>query len=202
MKSKITIMSSAAGYDLGADDYDKKEKYLNSFEQGKFLPLLGDVVGQKILDVGAGTGRISIPLARSGAIVTALDVSPAMLRVLARKHHRVATVIGDGESLPFDSESFDVVVAAFFLVHLSDPTRFFDEAYRVLKPGGRLLVSNINQKDPPEIKTKSGIIKIESYYHRPDKIIQTLNDLAFGIEKEVIVKEKNIWINQMILAKK
>lgn len=188
---------------MAAHRYDEKEGYLNTFEQKKILPLLGNVRDKRILDVGAGTGRLAVQLAQfPGAKVTALDVSEKMLERLYKKNNAIEIMVGDGESLPFASGSFDIVVAAFFIVHLKDPKLFFDEVYRVLAPGGILLVTNINQKDPPVVKTGAGDIIIESYYHRPEKIREELEDLAFTIEDEVFVKEKDVWINQIIKAKK
>lgn len=195
-------MSSASGYDLAARAYDTKEAYLNSFEKNRLLPLFGPISGKNILDVGAGTGRLAGELEKNGAKVTALDISSKMLAQLKKKSPKVETVVADAESLPFPDNSFDYVLAAFLIVHLKDPKRFFDEAYRVLKDGGRLVVSNINQKEPPEIKTEKGTIRIESYYHRPEKIREILSDLAFGIEREEIIKEKDLWVNQIIVAKK
>ena len=200
--SKIKILKSALGYDLAASNYDKKEKYLNSFEQNKFLPLLGDLSGKKVLDAGAGTGRLSLPMSKAGAQVTALDVSTAMLKILKNKDKSIETIIGDVESLPFADNTFDIVTAAFLVVHLKDPGIFFDEAYRVLKDDGILVVSNINQKEAPEVETKEGKIKIDSYYHRLDKIIEDLENLAFKIDKNVLVYEKDVWINQIVVAKK
>lgn len=206
MTKKLKVLGSQAGYDFAAYEYDKKEAYLDSFEKDKLLPLLGDLKGKKVLDVGAGTGRVSLRLARRGADVTALDVSETMLEEIKKKIKRNSTeikiVIGDCESMPFEDESFDVVVSAFHIVHLKDLKRFFDEVYRVLKSGGKFLVTNINQKRPPEIKTKEGIIEIESYYHRPEKVREILEELAFGIEKEEMIKENGIWINQILLCNK
>ncbi len=202
MAKKIKILPSDAGYDLVAPHYDEKENYLNSFEKGKIWEVLGDLAGKKILDAGAGTGRLSIEFARRGAFVTALDLSGEMLKILARKSPHIELKIGDVEALPFGDNEFDIVVAAFLIVHLKNPTLFFDEAYRVLKDGGRLLVTNINQKEPPEVKTPQGPIKIESYYHRPEKIREILAELAFGIEVEEFVKSGENWINQIIVARK
>ncbi len=205
MTKKLRILDSEEGYNLAARNYDKKEKYLNSFEKGQLLPLLGDVSGKKILDVGAGTGRVSVLLAKLGAEVVALDVSAQMLERLKIKRFKdckIETVVGDGENLPFENNSFDVVVAAFFIVHLKNPTRFFDEAYRVLKDGGTLVVTNINQKEPPEVETKEGSIIIESYYHRPEEVREIVESLAFGIEKEIFVKEGDNWVNQILVCKK
>ncbi|KKP59476.1 MAG: Demethylmenaquinone methyltransferase [Candidatus Magasanikbacteria bacterium GW2011_GWC2_34_16] len=199
---KIKVLSSSVGYDLAAKDYDKKESYLNSFETDKLLPLLGDLDGKKVLDVGAGTGRLTLKLAKAGAEVVALDVSEEMLKRIMNYESRIKVVIGDAEDLPFPNESFDFVTAAFLVVHLKDLERFFDEVYRVLKPNGKFLVTNINQKEPPEVNTKEGIIKIESYYHRPEKVVEELEKLAFNIEKEEFVKENEVWINQIILASK
>lgn len=197
---KIKVLSSEDGYNLAADFYDENENYLNSFEQGELIPLLGALAGKKVLDVGAGTGRLSLPMANRGAHVTALDLSPKMLEAIANKN--IKTVVGDAESLPFENASFDIVTAAFLIVHLKDPTRFFDEVYRVLKDGGLFVVTNINQKDPPLVKTKSGEIIIESFYHRPEKIVEILESLAFNVEENIFVKEKDLWVNQIILARK
>ena len=201
-KAKIKIVNSEEGYNLVGSTYDQQKGYLDSFEQEYILSLLPDVHNKKILDVGAGTGRISISLSELGAKVIALDISAEMLKALKRKKSTITTVHSDAESLPFEQNIFDCVVATFMIVHLKNPLKFFDEAYRVLKPGGFLIVTNINQKQPPEVKTKEGIIKIESYYHRPEKIIEILKQLAFSIEKEIFVKEGAAWINQIILAKK
>lgn len=201
-KAKIKIMSSASGYDLAASVYDKKENYLNSFEKGKVGEILGDIAGKKVLDVGAGTGRLSVSLANAGAEVIALDVSEEMLKVLQKKNPRIKIAVGEAEDLPFDDNSFDIVTAAFLIVHLKDLGSFFDEVYRVLKPGGKFLVTNINQKEPPEVVTKEGVIKIESFYHRPEDVVEKLNNLAFAIEREEFVKEGGVWVDQIILASK
>lgn len=199
---KAKVFSSERGYDMAAQFYDEKEKYLNSFEQGKIIPLLGDLKDKKVLDIGAGTGRFSLFLAGRGAQVTALDISPKMLELVKKKNSKIQTVIGDAESLPFDHEAFDIVAAAFLIVHLKDPRLFFDEVYRVLKDGGVFMVTNINQKDPPLVKTKTDPIIIESFYHRPEKIRELLESLAFQIEQEIFVKENGVWVNQIIVAKK
>ena len=202
MQPKVKTLSSVAGYNLAAEYYDEKEKYLNSFENNKVLELLGDVQGKKVLDIGAGTGRLTLQLAKRGAEVTAVDISEEMLKKLRSKNEEVRIVIADAEDLPFDNDAFDIVVSAFLVVHLKDPTRFFDEVYRVLKDGGTFLVTNINQKDPPKVKTRHGEIIIESFYHRPEKIREILESLAFGIEKEIMIEEKGVWVNQIIVAGK
>ena len=199
---KIRILHPEPGYNLAAEKYDKKEKYLGSFEKGQFLPLLGEIAGQKILDVGAGTGRLVGEMERRGALVTALDVSPGMLKVLAKKHKHVKIMVGDAENIPSENGVYDMVVAAFLVVHLKDPARFFGEAHRILKDGGRFIFSNINQKEAPEIETEEGTIKIHSYYHRPERVREILRDMAFEIEKEVMVKEGDVWVNQIMVARK
>lgn len=202
MSKKVKVLSAAEGYDLAAKYYDEKEKYLNSFEQNKILPLLADIKDKNVLDVGAGTGRLSVLLAKNGAKVTALDLSPKMLELVKRKNAKIEIVVGEAENLPFKKETFDIVTAAFLIVHLKDPTRFFDEVYQVLKDGGIFVVTNINQKEAPLVKTDKEEIKIESFYHRPEKIREILESLAFKIEEEVFMKEKDAWVNQIILAKK
>jgi len=201
---KVKVLNSKDGYNILADYYAKKEKYWDSFEKDQVLPLLGEVKNKQILDVGAGNGRLSLKLAKLGAEVTSLDVSNEMLNKLKIKKLKlkITTVIGEAENLLFDNDSFDIVVATFLIVHLKDLRMFFNEVYRVLKPGGLFLVTNINQRKAPEIKVNKDLIEVESYYHRPEQVIEDLEELAFSVEQEKFVKEEDVWINQIILAKK
>ncbi len=201
-KKKIKILDSKSGYNLAADIYDQKEKYLNSFEQGKIFELLGEIKNKEVLDIGAGTGRLTNILAQKGAKVTALDVSRKMLEVLHRKNLLIKIIIGDAENLLFKDKSFDLVVSTFLIIHLKDLTKYFNEVYRILKNDGLFLLTNINQKGSPKVDTRGGSIKIESYYHRPEEVRKVLTETAFNIEKEVFVKEKNNWINQILFVSK
>jgi len=177
-------------------------------ENVKGLTNLGDVKDKKILDVGAGTGRLSLRLAERGAEVTALDVSEEMLNMLKQKVKKhtfskgMTFVVADAESLPFPDNSFDIITAAFLIVHLKNLKHFFAESYRVLKPGGLLAITNINQKSPPELKTAKGKIIIESYYHRPENVVEELEQNLFTVKKNILIKEKDVWINQIIIAEK
>ena len=103
--------------------------------------------GLQMLELGAGTGRITLPLAQDGHHVTALDRMPAMLAHLQSKldarpaiSHRVEPVLGDICAMPLPDARFELVIAPFnVLMHLyrwQDLLACFREVHRVLVPGG------------------------------------------------------------------
>lgn len=196
------------GYNKYASMYDKRAEYLSSFEQGKLLKIIGDLNGKKVLDVGAGTGRIPDLLKEKNkfpktADITAIDISEEMLKILKKKHPSIKVIHSNAECLPFEDESFDIIIAAFFIVHLKDPQKFFDEVYRVLKPNGVLIVTNVNQRKAPKLYTKDNEeIVIQSFYHIPQHIIQKLETAVFKIEEEIFTEEGGTWVNQIIKATK
>ena len=100
-----------------------------------------DLDGMKVLEVGAGTGRDTDLLADRGCWACALDYSEESLDLMHGSFkHPVAIVCGDALSLPFATDSFDIVFHQGLLEHFRNPGDLIDENLRVLKPGGVLLV--------------------------------------------------------------
>ena len=108
--------------------------------------IVGSVAGfdKKVLDVGGGMGRMSIPLS-ARHFVTLTDLSPQMLDLARPKaSSRLVLRQANARSLPFADESFDYVLCIDVLPHLLDPMEAVLEARRVLRPGGTLLVDVTN----------------------------------------------------------
>jgi ubiquinone/menaquinone biosynthesis C-methylase UbiE len=138
-------------HDVAAEDYDAK--WGISFGEigrhqvlGKATKLLGARPGPfaRSLEIGAGTGYFSLNLLQDGVIgaATCTDISPGMLETLegnaARLGVEVETVACDAGALPFEDESFELVLGHAVLHHLPDLERSFAEFWRVLAPGGTL----------------------------------------------------------------
>jgi ubiquinone/menaquinone biosynthesis C-methylase UbiE len=138
-------------HDVAAESYDAK--WGISFGEighrqvlGKVAKLLGPRPGPygRSLEIGAGTGYFSLNLLQTGVLraATCTDISPGMLASLeanaAGLGLEVETVACDAAELPFDDESFDLVLGHAVLHHLPDLDRAFAEFLRVLRPGGTL----------------------------------------------------------------
>ena len=137
----------------GINDYDSfAEAYAASnetnlinayYERPAMLALAGDVAGRRILDAGCGSGPLFAALRDRGAIVTGIDKSGGMLRLARRRlgadaDLRVAEL---GSPIPFPDDTFDDVTASLVLHYLEDWGPALAELRRVLKPGGRFIVS-------------------------------------------------------------
>lgn len=118
------------------------------------IPALGQVVadaggaspGRRVLDVAAGSGNASLPAARAGADVVALDLTPELLEVGRRASERegltLTWVEGDAEALPFQDGEFDDVISCVGVMFAPDHQRCADEMLRVLRPGGTLALAS------------------------------------------------------------
>ncbi|MEV4533159.1 demethylmenaquinone methyltransferase [Asanoa sp. NPDC049518] len=101
---------------------------------------LGLQPGEKVLDVGAGTGVSTEELARSGAYAVGADLSVGMLRAGRHTRPTVPLLAGDALALPFADATFDAVTISFALRNVVDTRGALRELARVTRPGGRLVV--------------------------------------------------------------
>jgi SAM-dependent methyltransferase len=121
----------AAGYVDGAAD---------------FIARLELAPRERVLDVACGTGNLAIPAARAGAAVTGVDIAP---NLIAQANSRAADErlsitfeVGDAESLPYESESFQTVVTMFGAMFAATPERAAAELLRVTESGGRIAMAS------------------------------------------------------------
>lgn len=106
---------------------------------------LGKIKGKKILEIGPGAGGHSALFARYGASMTSLDLTIERAQATAKKFkilkaNDCIAMQGDGENLPFDKETFDIVYSNGVLHHTNETEVAIKEVYRVLKPGGRAII--------------------------------------------------------------
>ena len=153
ISTRLVSFSADAADPPGVNDYDSfAEAYTASsennlvnayYERPAMLALAGDVAGRRILDAGCGSGPLFAALRDRGAIVTGFDKSAGMVELARRRlgadaDLRVAEL---GSPLPFPDGTFDDVTASLVLHYLEDWRPALAELRRVLKPGGRLIVS-------------------------------------------------------------
>lgn len=122
------------------------------FDKLRYLPKVVNFhgyKGKKLLEVGAGVGIDLIRFARGGAIVTGVDLAETSID-LARKNFEANgqegdLLLGNGEDLDFEDNSFDVVYAHGVVQYTANAQKMIDELYRVVKPGGEVILMVYNR---------------------------------------------------------
>jgi SAM-dependent methyltransferase len=128
-----------------AGDFGEIAK-LNAREGEEFIRRINLKPGTKVLDVACGTGNQSIPAARTGADVNALDLAPNLLEQARKRADdeklRIEFIEGDAEKLPYDAAQFDVVLSMFGAMFAPRPEIVAAELLRVCRPGGLIAMGN------------------------------------------------------------
>lgn len=134
-------MGQRVDFSANASVYDRRHGLVLAPDMARRLASSGGLEpGARVLDVGAGTGRVAVAFANIGCETVALDPALAMLNECRRKasERRVSLVAGEGARLPFARGCFDGVILARILYLLPDWQVVLRETCDVLKPGGRL----------------------------------------------------------------
>lgn len=104
--------------------------------------------GERVLDLGCGTGDLALAAAALGALPVGLDVAAGMLALAGERGPALDWVRGEGEALPFAEATFGAVVSGFALRNLVDPARALAECARILRPGGRIAILEVDEPEP------------------------------------------------------
>lgn len=137
-------MSLLPDYAQQAETYDQTRS-----ASGPILAALQAAIagapGDRLADIGGGTGNYALALEQEGWQPVLIDRSPEMLALAAQKG--LATVAAAAEQLPVADESFDAAILVSMLHHVADPSAALSEARRILRPGGRLAVMVYTRED-------------------------------------------------------
>lgn len=176
-------------YDLLAGIAEKRYKVAG-------LEMLNPRPGERILEIGFGTGAMLLPLARSvgpDGEVCGIDLSPGMLAVAEKKLHRaglddrVTLTTGDAAALPYPEASFQAVYTSFTLELFDIPEIpvVLAECWRVLVPGGRLCVVAMGKRERLNLMSRLYEFThthFEAYADcRPIYTFQSLEEVGFTI---------------------
>jgi len=139
-------------FDTFAEKYDlwfetPLGKYVAATEKRLVLDAAKPVQGEKMLDVGIGTGFFALEFLKRGVDITGIDVSQNMLEIARRKGFRNVSY-GDAVDLQFPDGAFDLVVSITALEFIREPRRAVAEMTRVCKKGGRIVVGTLGANSP------------------------------------------------------
>jgi len=192
----VNIKSPKEGYNLIAEEYGKYHEHLDSFDKWFFLRILPrNLDNINILDLWAWDWRTwkffkNKPIKK----YTACDISEKLLK----RHpwtNKIEKIICDiSNELPFEDNSYELVLSFFVLEHIDNIKSLFNEVYRILKPWWQRIIWHFLQRREFIWKKWKENFKIELYNHRVQDIEKTAQESFFSIDVfPISEKGNNIW---------
>ncbi|MBS7526084.1 methyltransferase domain-containing protein [Fusibacter paucivorans] len=178
-------MSSNQKWD--ASLYDGKHSFVANYGND-LVELLNPKSGEKILDLGCGTGDLTQKIAESGAEVVGIDASEAMVLRAQQKYSSISFSVMDATALAFET-AFDAVFSNAVLHWVLEKERVLESIYQVLKPGGRMVVefggkdncSQINQRIIENIEARGYTYQFPWYFPSIGEYAQLLERVGFEV---------------------
>ena len=168
-----------------ASRYDSAHSFV--WERGRgVVELLAPAPGERILDLGCGTGHLTAYIAKSGAEVVGTDSSDDMVRVASQNYPHIRFEVADARSLPFECE-FDAVFSNAVLHWVRPPEAVVESVWRALKPGGRFVAEFGGENNIRTIMTAVGeaLSALEqdgTKVYRPNKYFPSLDEYVSLLE--------------------
>src|SRR5262249_27794305 len=154
-----------------ADTFDRWAEKSDDQVVARFQTALGDAGRGHLLDVACGPGVVTAAIAPTAASVVGLDATDAMLEKARARcaREKLANVVfkrGDAEQLPFDEAQFDGAVTRLAVHHFANPQRALTEMFRVLRPGGTVVIVDVvSSEDVEESNLQNAIERLRDPSH-------------------------------------
>ena len=127
------------------DERVKKKNFYNEFlDMPNVLKTMGNVKGKRVLDIGCGPGLYANLLHKRGAEVHGVDISEKEIKIAKQHYKGIDFKVASSEKLPYGDGYFDLALITLALTHFNSIDKALKEACRVLKTGGRLIISEGN----------------------------------------------------------
>jgi ubiquinone/menaquinone biosynthesis C-methylase UbiE len=151
-------LESRQYFDTVAPQWDNLRKgFFSEAVREKAFDVAGVEPGRLAADIGAGAGFVTEGLLERGLRIIAVDRSEAMLAEMKKRFGEGGAVeyrIGEAESMPLEDSSVDYVFANMFLHHVDSPPAAIREMARIVKPGGRLVITDLDRHDFDFLRTE------------------------------------------------
>ncbi len=188
-KTKIAVVDSKTWYNKAAKIYKTFHQGLASYDKWlfqRFLPR--DLQSKIILDVWSGDARMHSYFADKWIEkYIGFDIADELLK---RAPSRVHRVIGDiEETRPFPNKSVDIILCFFVVLHIRDIKHLFEEAHRVLKDGGTMVVLHNAQRRSFIYTLPSDTFKIEDYHRRDSDVEEAASSAWFSIDSIILEED-------------
>ena len=169
------------------------EFFIHPTNPQKLSSLIPETPKGTLLDAGGGTGRVSQFLRMKAANIFVADGSYEML-LEARKKEGIHTIQTMTESLPFQNESFDSIIMVDALHHVANQTETASELWRVLKPGGRIIIEepNIHTLRVKLLAIAEKLALMRSHFLSPERISRLFEGKS--AKKHIEVEDTMVWI--------
>lgn len=154
--SHIEISSQPYFQQIATEWENMRRSFFSESVREKAYRAAGIEPGKVAADLGAGSGFMTEGLLRAGLKVIAVDQSSNMIKEMRRRfaeNENVEYCLGDAHSLPLPDGSVDYVFANMYLHHVESPVRAIKEMRRILKPGGKLVIVDLEEHNYEFLKT-------------------------------------------------
>jgi demethylmenaquinone methyltransferase/2-methoxy-6-polyprenyl-1,4-benzoquinol methylase/phosphoethanolamine N-methyltransferase len=171
-----------------------------SFGRDKLIQLAAPVPGEKVLDVGCGTGTLTIAInARiASGEVHGIDASPEMIAVAIKKSAKanldIDFQVALVEAIPFPDDSFDLVTSSLMLHHLPDDLKRtgLADIRRVMKPGGRFLAMDLAAESHSPLGHLLSVVGHSSGENIVDKLAPMMRNAGFDHVETIATRDKRV----------
>ena len=170
LKDTRPILDNRTGYDRWSAGYDSYANATVALDERLFPPFWQDLSPRHVLEIGPGTGRHTLKLAKAGHFITAIDQSPGMLaKAKARLSNFERVQLIEGEFLSeraLPLEAFDMAISALVVEHIGDLIAFFAKLARHLNSGSDFFLS--------EIHPSRALVGSQARFFDPETGLETL----------------------------